>query len=68
MAGVSRAGAYLLVIDDEGRRHLVRRSAVLLVSDEDIAADTTLICVAGRTIRIAVSLDVVVDALHDGGQ
>lgn len=63
MTAVSRSGAYLLVVDDEGRRHLIRRSAIMLVSDEDPVGDTSLLTVAGRTIRIPASLDVVVDAL-----
>jgi hypothetical protein len=62
-ATVSKSGAYLSVVDESGLRHLIRRSAILLVSDEDPAADTTIVCVAGRTIRIPVPLDVVVEAL-----
>ncbi len=63
MTAVSRSGGYLLVVDDAGLRHLIRRSAILLVSDEDQFGDTTIVCVAGRTIRIPIGLDVVVDAL-----
>ncbi len=63
MAGVSRSGGYLLVVDDVGLRHVIRRSAIMLLSDEDVVGDTTLLTVAGRVIRIPVALDVVVDAL-----
>lgn len=58
-----RIGPYLSVRDDSGCRHLIRRTAITLLSDEDPVADTTLITVGGRTLRIPLPLDRVMAAL-----
>lgn len=57
-------GPYVVLKDDGGRRHVVRRTSVQLMSDEDELQDATLLTAAGRTLRIPLPLDVVVCAVE----
>ena len=61
MSTTRRAGPFLEVIDEEGCRHLVRVTAVQLLSDTDVLQNETLITAAGRTIRVPHALDEIAD-------
>lgn len=48
---------FLPVVDDEGRRFVIRTSAIQFLADGDAFQDTTIIAVAGRPICIPRPLD-----------
>lgn len=48
---------YLLLVDADGLRHVVRVSAVQMLSDGDQCCDTTIAIVAGRALTIPLPLD-----------
>ena len=48
---------FLTVIDDEGRRHAIKVSAIQSMADGDSFHDTTIITLAGRPIFIPRPLD-----------
>lgn len=64
---VSRWGAYLLVTDDAGRRHLIRINSIQMVADGDEFHDSCTLVVAGRPINVPEPLEQVIDCL-DGGR
>lgn len=48
---------YLLLVDADGLRHVVRVSAIQLLSDGDQCRDTTIAIIAGRALTIPLPLD-----------
>lgn len=48
---------YLLLVDADGLRHVVRVSAIQMLSDGDQCCDTTIAVVAGRALTIPLPLD-----------
>lgn len=64
---VSRHGAYLMIVDDAGRRHCVRITAVQIASDADAFHDTTTLIIAGRPITVPEPLEDVLDAMTGPG-
>jgi hypothetical protein len=53
---VERVGAYMLLRDADGLRHLARISAMSLVSETDPVGDEVCLIVSGRPIRIHACL------------
>lgn len=60
---VSRWGAYLLLTDDAGRRHLIRIASIQMVADGDEFHDNCTLVVAGRPITVPEPLEQVLDAM-----
>lgn len=56
-ADLQRWGPYLLLRDEQGRRHLIRLGAVQMLADVDEFHDTTVVVVAGRSITVPCPLD-----------
>lgn len=54
---VERLGPYLVVVNGDGLRHLIRIGAIQMLSDGDLCRDTTVIVVAGRAIVVAEPFD-----------
>lgn len=54
---------YLRVVDEDGCRHLIRVTAIQVMSDADPIRDATIVVVAGRSICVPTPLDVVIEAL-----
>lgn len=54
---------YLQLTDAEGLRHVVRASAVQLLSDGDPCRDSTLAVVAGRSLTILMPLEQMLERL-----
>lgn len=53
-----RVGSFLEVDDDCGDcRHLLKITAITLLSDADVCHDTTFIAAGSRTIRVPYPLD-----------
>ena len=52
-----RPGGYLSLVDEEGCRHLVRKSAIQMLSDSDPCHDSVTMVVAGRGLRIPRPLE-----------
>lgn len=65
---VSRHGAYLMIVDDAGRRHFVRITAVQIASDTDQFHDSCTIMVAGRPITVPEPLEDVLEAMTGDGE
>lgn len=61
---VSRWGAYLLVTDDAGRRHLIRIASIQMVADGDEFHDSCTLVVAGRPITVPAPLEEVLEAME----
>jgi hypothetical protein len=58
VAGGTRVGQYLLLVDTEGLRHAVRIGSVLAASDADLHQDLTVLHLPGsRSILVRISLD-----------
>lgn len=62
-----RLGPYLAVVDEAGCRHLVRITAIQVMSDRDPCADSTSIIIAGRSLIVPRPLDQVVRVLKERG-
>lgn len=60
-----RLGPYLVVVDESGCRHLIRITAIQVLSDRDPCADSTSIIIAGRALTIPRPLDQVVLMLKE---
>ena len=60
---VRRDGAYLMVVDTDGRRCLIRITAIQFLVDGDALQDTTIIVVAGRLIVVAEPLEDVLSVI-----
>lgn len=63
MIMATRDGAYLMVVDADGRRCMIRITAIQFAVDGDATHDTTIIVVAGRMIVVPESLEAVLDAI-----
>lgn len=61
------AAGFLLLVDEEGCRHLIRVEAVQLASDVDLCRDSLVLVVAGRGIRVPRPLDHVLGLLTGRG-
>jgi hypothetical protein len=48
---------YVFLRDQDGLRHLVRVSAIQLLSDADPCGDTTVAVVAGRALAVPMPLE-----------
>lgn len=48
---------YVFLRDQDGLRHLVRVSAIQLLSDADPCGDTTIAVVAGRALSVPMPLE-----------
>ena len=59
-----RAGGFLLLVDDAGRRNLVRLGAIQMLADCDEVRDTTVLVVAGRAITVPRPLDDILAAIE----
>ncbi len=53
-------GEFIILIDEEGRRHFVKRSAIMLIADDDVIADTCTVVAAGRVLRVPMPADDIV--------
>lgn len=60
---IERRGAFIEVTDGDGKRNIVRISAIQCVFDVDEFREEAYLTVAGRTILIRASLDEMRDAL-----
>jgi hypothetical protein len=60
---LERIGPYVEIVDEEGCRHLIRRTSVQWVSDTDSLRNETYITAAGRTIRVPEPLDEVLEVI-----
>ena len=60
----NRAGGFLLLVDDAGRRNLVRLGAIQMLADCDEVRDTTILVVAGRAITVPRPLDDIHEAIE----
>ena len=60
----NRAGGFLLLVDDAGRRNLVRLGAIQMLADCDEVRDTTVLVVAGRAIIVPRPLDDILAAIE----
>ena len=60
----NRAGGFLLLVDDAGRRNLVRLGAIQMLADCDELHDTTVLVVAGRAITVPRPLDEILAAIE----
>jgi|GEM_PF-3508454 len=67
-AMVSRWGAYLLVTDESGRRHLIRITSIQMAADADECHDTTILVVAGRPINVPEPLEQLLDCIDSEGR
>jgi len=61
---VNRAGGFVLLVDDAGRRNLVRLGAIQMLADCDEVRDTTILVVAGRAITVPRPLDEILAAIE----
>lgn len=55
---------YLLVVDADGLRHVIRISAIQMLSDGDQCRDATIGVVAGRALTIPLPLDDLIGQLE----
>ena len=60
----NRAGGFLLLVGDAGRRNLVRLGAIQMLADCDELHDTTVLVVAGRAITVPRPLDEILEAIE----
>lgn len=67
MIPIQRVGPFLEVVDGDGCRHLLRLTAIQLLSDTDMLQTDTLITAAGRTIRVPQALDEIAPLVLDQG-
>lgn len=56
---------FIALVDDEGRRFVIRTSAIQFLADGDAFQDTTILAVAGRPICIPRALDDICKELND---
>lgn len=59
----ARNPGFLMLVDDAGRRNLVRIGSIQLLADCDELHDTTILVVAGRAITVPRSLDDLMDEI-----
>lgn len=57
---------YLKVIDEHGRRHLIRHGAIQMLYDSDVCQDSTVIVVSGRAIVVPRPLTEMLRMLEEG--
>ena len=60
----NQARGFLLLVDDAGRRNLVRLGAIQMMADCDELHDTTVLVVAGRAITVPRPLDEILEAIE----
>lgn len=61
-----RPMGYLKVIDEHGRRHLIRHGAIQMLYDSDVCQDSTVIVVSGRAIMVPRPLTEMLRMLEEG--
>jgi hypothetical protein len=59
----NRLGGFLLLIDEGGRRNLVRIGSIQMLADADEMHDSTIVVVAGRCLTVPRPLDDLLDAI-----
>lgn len=60
-----RPEGYLKVVDEHGRRHLIRHAAIQMLYDSDVCQDS-IVVVSGRAIVVPRPLTEMLRMLEDG--
>lgn len=60
---IERVGPYVEIVDEEGCRHLIRRTSIQWVSDTDSLQNECYITASGRTICVRMPLDEVLEVI-----
>lgn len=59
------APGYLQLTDSDGIRHVIRISAIQLLSDADACQDSSILVVAGRSLSVPIPLDRLLSSIEE---